>query len=106
MAARKHRSYGGRTDKKAENVYNAAGSPAMDSAMKQKDDGFKRGGAKKRKDGGSVDGDAAKMRMDRRRGGATKRAAGGQVMSSASKTRGPVDLKDAGHEGERAPSEP
>jgi hypothetical protein len=50
-------------------LYNAHGSPAAE-AIDEKSDGFKRGGAKKRKEGGHVEGHGAKHHMGKRaRGG-------------------------------------
>lgn len=63
-----------------ENTYNAAGSPEMGEAHANKEDGFKRGGHKK-KAGGMVPKGKSHMRLDKK----PRRAAGGPVMSSASK---------------------
>lgn len=78
-------------------LYNAKGSPAAESAMADKDDGFKRGGkAKKRKRGGMVEGSKVEERLDRKERG---RARGGSVMSAGNAGRD-EGTKNAGHEGE------
>ncbi len=133
---RKHRASGGRTAKGATHEYNAEGSPAMRSATDETDDGFKRGGRKRHKAGGHVEGEAAKHRLDKRRASGGKMepehhkaggkvghhkshgkavhhgrgmkhyAAGGSPMSSAAHTRGPDDSKGAGHESEHVSDVP
>ena len=95
--------------------YNAQGSPA-EKAESAKSDGFRRGGAKKRKDGGRVHGEAAKHHLGKRaRGGRAEekeekreeerpeRARGGRAMSSggtpfssAHNTEPPERRKDSG----------
>jgi hypothetical protein len=103
--ARKRRAAGGRTT-----LYNAKGSPAAESAMKETGDGFKRGGkTKARKSGGSVEGSASEERMDKRaRGGALPgrkhggsirgmKSAGGSPMSSGHNT---TDAPAKGNEAE------
>ena len=103
---RARRKSGGGTDGSAPdnaehgkvNVYNASGSPAMASA-KDETPGFKKGGHKKRRDGGMAEGGMEAPRLDRR----PRRAAGGGVhspYSSASAFAPPTDNKAArGQEG-------
>lgn len=111
------------------NQYNAKGSPE-EREESAKSDGFKRGGAKKRKQGGEVHGEAAKHHLGKRaRGGAAERkeeekkeeekrdapeerARGGRAMtsgktpfSSAHNTEPPGNKKDSGP-GEQAPMIP
>ena len=61
-------------DKSKVQVYNAQGSEAMKSA-KDETPAFKRGGHKKRADGGKAEGEMEKPRLDRR----PRRAAGGRA---------------------------
>ncbi len=103
---RARRKSGGSADGEAPdhakvNVYNAAGSPAMDSA-KDQTPGFRKGGHKKRRDGGMAEGEMEKPRLDRR----PRRAAGGGVKSpysSASSFSDPTNNTSArGYEGTKA----
>lgn len=134
---RERRAAGGKADteplpKEKWNQYNAKGSPEEKSESAESD-GFKRGGsAKKRKDGGHVEGMSAKSHLGKRaRGGATEeprkgteaptkedtvpeRASGGSVkamarggspFSSAQKTKPPSEDRETGP-GEQAPMIP
>lgn len=79
--------------------YNAQGSNEMDEA-KDETPGFKKGGAKKRKDGGMADGALEADRLDRRPRRAAGGRAGGSPYSSASAFEAPTDSKSArGYEG-------
>lgn len=108
--------------KGTKNVYNAKGSPEMESA-EDETPGFKKGGvAKKKRDheklkkGGKVEGEMAKMRADKKprghhaEGGHAKmehhkRAAGGRTpYTSGHSTTSDVDNTNSGHEGARPPS--
>ena len=87
------------------NQYNAKGSPE-EKEESADSDGFKRGGAKKRADGGKVEGDKAKEHLGRRaRGGRTGMASGGAPFSSAHKTTPPSESHESGP-GEQAPMVP
>ena len=67
------------------NEYNAQGSPEVAEAKDEKE-GFKKGGAKKHKDGGHAEGKKAHHRLDKKkRGGATKCAIGGSPFTAAAK---------------------
>ena len=98
MAA--HKAKGGKLHHKArggvEHEYNAVGAPEMAEAHETKE-GFKRGGAKKKKHGGHVEAAKAAHRLDKK----PRRAAGGSVFSSASKkTAADKDEAGQGHEGD------
>lgn len=108
----KRRAKGGKVDGETVKAqeYNAQGSHAMASAKRTEDDGFKKGGhVKERKNGGRVEGEKEPERLDKRaRGGHVghKRkhhamAGGGSVMSSGHNLSHAMDMKGAGHEGER-----
>ena len=89
-----HRKDGGATKNKNEHMYNAVGSPEASEAKDAKDT-FKRGGMKKKKEGGHVEHEKSKHRPDKK----PRRAAGGSVMSSASKKTAPdKDGAGQGHE--------
>jgi hypothetical protein len=76
------------------NEYNAKGSPAMKAAS-DSTDGFKRGGKVKRKDGGRIEGEKSKERLD-------KRARGGSPYSSGRATTPRDDSRgnERNHEGD------
>ena len=124
--SRKARKAGGRAEEEGPKFqYNAKGSPE-EKSEDAKSDGFKRGGAaKKRAHGGHVEGEKARHHMGKRaRGGAMEekeehRARGGHIgrrthggamkmggspYSSAHSMTGPGDGR--GSPGEQAPSEP
>lgn len=89
-------------------LYNAKGSNEA-SEVDAKSDGFKRGGAKKRADGGSVDGAASTPRLDKRaRGGALKHrngmARGGSPFSAAKAQTNPAGKSESSGPGEQAPT--
>lgn len=93
--------------KSTRNVYNAEGSPEMESADDETP-GFKKGGKvkkhMKRKEGGHVEGEKEKHRADKKsRGGEVhKRAAGGRTpYTSGHNTTSDVDKAASGHESER-----
>lgn len=109
---RKRRAAGGKAETKNAHLYNAEGSPAAKSAMDDKADGFKKGGAAKRKDGGRaeheeprkhgghVEGEHSKHRLDKRARGGRAMAAGGSPYTSAHAATAPTNKSSAGHEGE------
>jgi hypothetical protein len=99
MKKMKKRAAGGKAE--PEYQYNAKGSPEEKVAHEDKDDGFKKGGKAKMKNGGHVEGHETKKRLDKRaRGGAMK---GRSPMSSAHADSGP-EKGNQGHMGDM-PSE-
>jgi len=93
--------------------YNAVGSPTMESAESESEDGFGRGGRKKRAAGGTAEGMFAGGRADRaprgrNAGGRSPYAKGGKVFSEAAELK-PYENGDKasrGHEGQEVGSQP